>query len=798
MKQRQWAVTKLTAAMLLSGWSLAAQAQQPCQYQDLVASPQWVTQVANADSSCYASWFNAPTEAAHNLYSEASLTPLVNSLTQAVTDYRGESQQAQRIANMSELLKAAYYARYATRDQHGYFSSDFSRTIAQVSLQFIRSPHAKLQGREQVQAMSSMTLLVDSVKQLPVTLEAMLTLLETFDRSNSENLQYVDGLNNLFRAMSGHVARDEFYAALVSNPSYLNRLQRFVDNNIWAMGSDAEFLVYNAVRETGRLLAGRNTQLNQQVMPFLERILSRYPLGSEQEKLWIGAAEMVAHYAPDKARQLNIAASKAQLEQRLLAHRFECNGPAIIRSQNLTDQQAEQACQILNEQEQHFHQVVNSGQVPVADDVNNRVEVVVWQDNAAYTTYSNFLFGNSTDNGGQYLEGDPSAQSNIARFLAYRYASDELAILNLEHEYVHYLDGRFNLYGGFNQTLSEGHIVWWLEGFAEYMHYQKDYQAALDLIGSQNLSLSEVFATNYLHDVNRIYRWGYLAVRFMFEQHPSEVERLLLLARRGDYSAWAREVKALGFALDQEFSAWLEEVAQPVSGDKDTDQGEKPETDSHQSFALNQTQSFAATAYQERLFYVDVPEGTEQFQVSITGDGDADLYASYQQVAHYYDFQISEYQQGSEEVIVFKPQANGLIAPGRYYFSLTAREAFNEVEVTTYAKNKHAVHSDERTPIVLENSQAKAFSIDNVRYAGLYVSQPGTVRVWLKGLQPQQAPVEMFVGLTGWASKQQFDLSTQGQGESQYLEFDVERAGYVHFTISAQQTGSMVEFFAAY
>lgn len=797
MKQRQWVLVKVAGACLLSGLSSYAHANVQCDYQDLTHNQAWIERVAGAEQTCYQSWFNAPSEAALTLYSEASLAPLVQRLSAEVDQYRAEKGQAQRIANMSELLKAAYYARYATQNQYGYFSEPFSRSIAQLSDRFIRSGYATNLGPEQVQAMSSITLLVDSVKQLPITMDSMISLLDSFNRQSSENLRYVDGLNNLFRAMNGHVVRDEFYAELVRNPAYVQRLKRFVDNNLWALGTDAEFLVYNAVRETGRLLAGRNTQLNQQVMPFLEHILSRYPLGSEQEKLWVGAAEMVAHYAPDKARELNIAASKAQLEQRLLAHRFECNGAAIIRSQNLTQQQAQHACDILNDKEADFHQVVNSGQIPVADDNNSQVEVVVWQDNAAYTTYSNFLFGNSTDNGGQYLEGNPNQPANVARFLAYRYASDELAILNLEHEYVHYLDGRFNLYGGFNDTLSEGHIVWWLEGFAEYMHYQKDYQAALELIGSQNLSLSEVFVTNYQHDVNRIYRWGYLAVRFMFEKHPSEVDTLLQYARAGNYLEWAEEVTSLGVALDQEFSDWLDIVAKDPSGNG-ADDIDQPNVEQITSLALNHTQSFSAQAYQEHLFYVDVPEGTEQFNVSITGDGDADLYASYQNVAHYYDYQTSHFGLGSDEVIEFQTQANGLVAPGRYYFSLTARESFRAVEVKTYAKSKSVQQTDERTPIVVENSQANVLTINQVRYAGLYVNRPGIVRVWLTGKQADQSPVSMFVGLEGWASMQQYDFSTQGQGINQYLEFEVEKPGYVHFTLSAQQPNSVVELFTAY
>ncbi|MBF4359923.1 collagenase, partial [Vibrio anguillarum] len=92
--------------------------------------------------------------------------------------------------------------------------------------------------------------------------------------------------------------------------------------------------------------------------------------------------------------------AKQQLEQRIMPNRHQCDGPAIIRSQGLTPQQAEQACGILNEKEADFHTVANTGFTPVADDLNQQVEVVVFDSNESYVSYSNFLFGNTTNNGG--------------------------------------------------------------------------------------------------------------------------------------------------------------------------------------------------------------------------------------------------------------------------------------------------------------------------------------------------------------------------------------------------------------
>ncbi|PPJ44561.1 peptidase, partial [Rhizobium sp. KAs_5_22] len=84
--------------------------------------------------------------------------------------------------------------------------------------------------------------------------------------------------------------------------------------------------------------------------------------------------------------------------------------------------------------------------------------------------YAGAIFGIDTNNGGMYLEGDPSAPGNQARFIAYEaeWLRPTFEIWNLTHEYVHYLDGRFDMWGDFQAAMQQK-TVWWVEGFAEYL-----------------------------------------------------------------------------------------------------------------------------------------------------------------------------------------------------------------------------------------------------------------------------------------------------------------------------------------
>ena len=53
-------------------------------------------------------------------------------------------------------------------------------------------------------------------------------------------------------------------------------------------------------------------------------------------------------------------------------------------------------------------------------------------------------------------------------------------IWNLEHEYVHSLDSRFNLYGDIGDSRIDTHkTLWWMEGLAEYLSRRDDNERAI-------------------------------------------------------------------------------------------------------------------------------------------------------------------------------------------------------------------------------------------------------------------------------------------------------------------------------
>lgn len=642
------------------------------------------SRVANSDYECMRTWFSPSLEQADVVFSTMSMSRITGGLKKAIEAYKGTKEQAQQIYYLGEFIKAAYKNRHDTfAKKLQPFPSELSVNIANTIQQFLRSPYALTDGREQQEALASMLIVVDSIRQLAIVAPDVFAILDSFSADKSDSYYYRKAINNIFVAMAGHSQTKAFYDVIESDSSYIHRLSGFITNNEWAIGTDSEQLLGNAARELARLVKTEDAETKKVVVDTLDSLLKRYPLGGKSDRIWVGIAEMVDAYAPDYLEQLGLSNSKSVLKQRIMTFSYDCRGPARILAQEMTEAQAITSCETLNLKEDDFHQTVNTGYQPVADDHSDSVDVIVFKTKSDYSTYSSFLFDNTTNNGGQFLERDPSKQGNVPRFVAYQNGwDDDFSILNLEHEYVHYLDGRFNQYGDFHDTMREGNIVWWLEGFAEYMYYKEGYNAALVLGKEKTHTLADVFSTNYSDGLNRVYRWGYLAVRFMIEKHPEDVTELLGYSRTGQYKEWVKLLERLGPAYNTEFHSWLDEVTKDID---DSDISKPKPKEKPKKIELNTSIQVSGKKFSETLFFVDVSESYNQLEVSISGTGDADLYACYDKVCHYFEYEWSNYTHGSNETISIPKNEDGSIKMGQYYFSISGREEF-DVELSVVAK----------------------------------------------------------------------------------------------------------------
>ncbi len=258
----------------------------------------------------------------------------------------------------------------------------------------------------------------------------------------------------------------------------------------------------------------------------------------------------------------------------VLAQSHDCNKTIVIRSQALTTKQIKEACTVLVSQEVKFHRLFNTKGKPVANDNNHKMRANVYHTRGDFVKYATTHFSMPTNNGGMFLEGYPEKKNNRAEFVAYERNGQ---IWNLRHEYVHYLDGRFNKYGDYCNGLHDDHagpefcptpnlpfphIVWWAEGIGEYIAKGDKNKAAIKLAKEKTFQLSELFNTssNENTGADRVYRWGYLAVRFMMENQRDDIEDMLRLVRKGDWKGYQDLIRSWGTSHDLAFHQWIDKL----------------------------------------------------------------------------------------------------------------------------------------------------------------------------------------------------------------------------------------------
>ncbi|KGJ98686.1 collagenase [Thalassotalea sp. ND16A] len=247
--------------------------------------------------------------------------------------------------------------------------------------------------------------------------------------------------------------------------------------------------------------------------------------------------------------------------EQALPIKHDCSARIYILTQQMSNDQLTESCQQLISQEKNFHHKLATNYQPVANDYNDKLRVVIFDDAAQYNKYGQLIFDINTDNGGMYIEGTTQDPDNEATFYSFEHfwARPEFAVWNLNHEFVHYLDGRFVKYDTFNHF--PGNLVWWSEGLAEYISKEDSNPRTFKLLHETEPkewpSLLDVFNTEYKDGVDRIYRWSYLAVRFMYENHRVEYHQMAHYLKTDFFKGYKDLLHESGKNFNDEFSQWL-------------------------------------------------------------------------------------------------------------------------------------------------------------------------------------------------------------------------------------------------
>ncbi|MQS11558.1 collagenase [Streptomyces kaniharaensis] len=641
-----------------------------------------VQQIKSVDLGCINQLFQLVGTDAYNAFREAQMDTVAYALRDAAGSYPGDNSTS--VGQLVLYLRAGYFVQWYNPAVVGPYGTALQTAIRAALDAFFANSHAWDVTSNNAGTLGEAVTLIDSAQENIRYLSVVKRLLTDYNSATWNPAGLAWAVNPAFTVLfRGHQLAD-FPAAVQADPSVLDALYGFASRNSDLFSGSYRPLPYNADRELGRFL--KYPVLQAKVRPLEQALAAQSSPGGANVYQWAAVAEMADAYDTGNCAYYGTCDNANRLKAANLTVSSTCSPSIRILAQALDAGQLATACTSLNGQDAYFHAVVRDNG-PVKDDHNTTIEVVVFHSSFDYGALAGILYGISTNNGGMYLEGDPAKPGNQPRFVAYEaeWVRPAFQIWNLNHEYTHYLDGRFDMYGDFNAGQTTP-TVWWVEGFAEYVSYsyrKVTYDAAIAAAARHTYKLSDLFDTTYNNaDQERIYRWGYLAVRYMLEQHRADVDAVLAKYRVGDWDGARTLLKTtIGTRYDADFDTWLTGCANGACATTPTVPS-LPECTGADTRQLDKNcarSNVSATTGNYAHFYVLVPAGIQQLKITTGGGtGNGDLYYNPSSWAYTNAYTArSAGPDNSETLTVGNPPA------GYVHFSLYAQQGFSGVSVTS-------------------------------------------------------------------------------------------------------------------
>ncbi len=515
-----------------------------------------ISQITQQGTECVNDLFSAEKNIQETAFESNNMYYVAKHAVQLAQSYSGNGDD--NLEAIFLYLRAGYYAAFYNNNIQ--FASWVDSAVKEAVDAFVNNSNFYANNDAHGKVLGEVITTMDSAGLQHHYINVVTTWLNRWDNSYAQHWNMRSAVNGVFTILFGGQWNDAFVSAIGSQNNLVDALANFALDQSF-IGTDSEFMLANAGRELGRFTQYTGTAIQSNVKSRVKSIFSQYKMYGYGDSVWLGTADTSSYYTD--CAEYGICGFQDELKSVVLSQSYTCSPTIRIISQDLTQTQQEAACGKMGYEEGYFHQRLETGNQPVADDNNIQLMVNIFNSSDDYGKYAGPIFDIDTNNGGMYLEGDPSKVGNIPNFVAYEanYANPDHYIWNLEHEYVHYLDGRFDLYGNFNSPTEE--VVWWSEGVAEYVANVNDNPRAIETIKDGSVyTLREIFATNYDgFDQDRIYRWGYLAVRFMAERHMDDVNIMLAETRTGNWSGYMSIIDQWASLYQTEFAQWCQDLA---------------------------------------------------------------------------------------------------------------------------------------------------------------------------------------------------------------------------------------------
>ncbi|MFF0730635.1 collagenase [Streptomyces chartreusis] len=519
--------------------------------------------VKASTTDCVNTLFAVTGADARAVFREAQMVTVAEAFTRAARTYNGDNSAG--VWQLVLFLRAGYYVQFNHPDDVGPYGAALSRNTTRGLDAFFARPRSGDVTDANGDVLGEVVILTDSADQQARYLRVYQRILKGYDHSYDAIHSMLAAVNSVYTPLWRGNWNADYVRAVTADPSVVRTLHTFALDHLDLLGTDRAYLTSNAGMNVARYV--EHPDLRSTVRPRAKHLLDTSRITGPTAGLWVAVATQADSYDRANCAYYGVCDLTGRLMRAALPITHGCDATRTIRAQSLTSADLDAACASVLRQDAYVHDLVRDDG-PIPGQYLSTLDLFVFAGREEYRTYAGAIFGISTDNGGMTLIGDPADPANEPYAVMYQKSQDTghaARIWNLNHEYTHYLDARHNMKGDFAEQTSVPD-VWWIEGVAEYVSYgyrDLTYDQAVTEAGKHTYRLSTLFQNTYTNsDVTRTYPWGYLAVRYMFEKHPDDIQRMLARFRVGDYAGGhAVYATDIGTRYDADFDRWLTECA---------------------------------------------------------------------------------------------------------------------------------------------------------------------------------------------------------------------------------------------
>ncbi|GAA1176012.1 microbial collagenase [Kitasatospora gansuensis] len=542
----------------------AAAAAQSCTAADFSSrtGADLVAFIESSTTDCVSTLFDITGTPAGGVFKQSQMLPVAAAFKNRAAAYTGDN--ANSILQLVLFLRAGYYVQSNNAGAVGSYDATLTAAAKAGMDTFFAGARSKDVTDANGNILKQVLIFTDSANLQGSYLGVYKQVLNAYDNSYNAIPSMVSAVNAPLRyALWRGSWNPDFVQAVSADPSITTTLANFAINHQDLLGGPNAALDVNAGNDLSRM-AGTGAAVEAAAKPLVKQVLDASPILGRTGPLYVGTAYQANQYNPANCSYYGTCNLPAKLTAAVLPNQLVCDN-RTLQTQALSAAELAAVCTSLRGEDTFFHNLVKDNG-PIPNQYNKTVIFGIFANKTDYTTYSWAIYGNSTDNGGQTVMNptDPNNQAVTVMYQKSWNLNDTARVWNLNHEYTHYLDGIYDMKGSFSTQTSVPDI-WWVEGVAEYVSFT--YRGATDNdamveAGKHTYKLSTIFQNTYGNsDSTRVYPWGYLAVRYMFEKHPSDVQTMLARFRAGDYAGGYAVYNNVGTGYDADFDAWLTNCA---------------------------------------------------------------------------------------------------------------------------------------------------------------------------------------------------------------------------------------------